>query len=159
MSQFLIFALDALHLPFYTLRLTLCTLLRFEVFGGLFAFGLRAPYLGVGGYSGGCVCVLLVRLGGTRPPFTRLRLKMREEKKTHSYTVHSALYTLHPGICTPHFDSRLYTFIRFTLHFAFSTPHFKLYTSHFALHVTLSTLHSAIPTSYPTRYIPQQTPQ
>ena len=45
------------------------------------AYGLgRAPYPGVGGYSG--ECVLFVRLGGTRSLFTRLRLKMREEKKT-----------------------------------------------------------------------------
>ena len=44
------------------------------------AYGLgRAPYPGVGGYSG--ECVLCVRLGGTRSLFTRLRLKMREEKK------------------------------------------------------------------------------
>ena len=44
------------------------------------AYGLgRAPYPGVGGYSG--ECVLFVRLGGTRSLFTRLRLKMREEKK------------------------------------------------------------------------------
>ena len=44
------------------------------------AYGLgRAPYPGFGGYSG--ECVLFVRLGGTRSPFTRLRLKMREEKK------------------------------------------------------------------------------
>ena len=44
------------------------------------AYGLgRAPYPGVGGYSG--ECVLFVRLGGTRSLFTRLRLKMREKKK------------------------------------------------------------------------------
>ena len=44
------------------------------------AYGLgRAPYPGVGGYSG--ECVLFVRLGGTRSLFTRLRLKMREEKR------------------------------------------------------------------------------
>jgi len=48
------------------------------------AYGLgRAPYPGVGGYSG--ECVLFVRLGGTRSLFTRLRLKMREEKKTGSH--------------------------------------------------------------------------
>ena len=93
MSQFLIFALDALHLPFYTLQLTLCTLLRFEVSGGLFAYGLRAPYPGVGGYSGGCVCVLLVRLGGTRSLFTRLRLKMREEKKAAKNKINSSTNT------------------------------------------------------------------
>ena len=45
------------------------------------AYGLgRAPYPGVGGYSG--ECVLFVRLGGTRSLFTRLRLKMWEEKNT-----------------------------------------------------------------------------
>ena len=44
------------------------------------AYGLgRAPYPVFGGYSG--ECVLFVRLGGTRSLFTRLRLKMREEKK------------------------------------------------------------------------------
>jgi hypothetical protein len=44
------------------------------------AYGLgRAPYPGVGGYSG--ECVLFVRLGGTRSLFTRLRLKTREEKR------------------------------------------------------------------------------
>ena len=44
------------------------------------AYGLgRAPYPGVGGYSG--ECVLFVRLRGTRSLFTRLRLKMREEKR------------------------------------------------------------------------------
>ena len=43
------------------------------------AYGLgRAPYPGVGGYS---ECVLFVRLGG-RSLFTRLRLKMWEEKNT-----------------------------------------------------------------------------
>ena len=44
------------------------------------AYGLgRAPYPGVGGYSG--EYVLFVRLGGTRSLFARLKLKMREEKK------------------------------------------------------------------------------
>jgi len=43
------------------------------------AYGLgRAPYPGVGGFSG--ECVLFVRLGGTRSLFRRLRLKMREEE-------------------------------------------------------------------------------
>ena len=44
----------------------------------------RAPYPGVGGYSG--ECVLFLRLRSAWSLFTRLRLKMREEKKKkHNY--------------------------------------------------------------------------
>ena len=56
------------------------------------AYGLgRAPYPGVGGYSG--ECVLFVRLGGTRSLFTRLRLKMREEKKSAKNKINSSTNT------------------------------------------------------------------
>ena len=43
----------------------------------------RAPYPGVGGYSG--ECMLFLRLGSAWSLFTRLRLKMREEKKHLNY--------------------------------------------------------------------------